>query len=1034
MLLFLIPGILFAVVLGVIYQKQDAIVQHLIDTLNKDFTGRIELKDSHISPFDNFPYISIDLENVRVYEGKDSTSNVITDIDEVYLGFDFWNIIGGRIDVNDIKLKNGKIDLVQHLDGRLNIEVALSSKAEIESASEEFHLAIHEIELENMDIHKYIEETKMLFDALIYEADAKFTTSPTHTYVFFDSKFELNIIDDGDTTFIKHKHFDLHTKLDYQTEEEILSFQPTKIHLENSEFDVEGSIDFQDDMNLDVSFSGNKENYDLIFAMAPDELIPSLKKYENSGEIYFEASIKGPSAHGKTPAINASFGCNNGFFKNTEKNKEVKGLNFAGSFTNGPGRSLQTSELIIDEFQANPEEGQLMANLKITNFEDPEVNFQINTSLELNFLAEFFNLNDIKELSGAVEMEMNFHDIINFDEPQHAIAQLNESYYTKLKVTDLKFKYGENDLPLEDLDLYAEMKGHEAIIDYCNLKLGKSDLSIHGEISDLPAVIHHTNKEIDTRLMIKSKFIDLFELTGSDSLAIDEQIKGLKLNLDFKSSAQALTTFKNLPQGEFYIENLYADLQHYPHALHDFHADVVVNDENFEIIDFKGMLDKSDFLFSGNLKHYDLWFADTLIGETEVDFNFTSKHLRLDDLLAYKEENYVPKEYQHEELDDLKFHGNAKMHFKDSLVSIDLGLDKFKAKMKIHPIKLEKFRGQIHYENDHIMINEFRGKMGHSNFNTSLHYYLGEDESIKKRDNQFVFKSDFLDVDELVNYNEQPQNEPAVNHDSVFNIYELPFTSMTYHVDIKELNYHQHTIKNFYTDIHSTPQHYLYIDTLSTQLAGGKISTKGYFNGSNPDLIYFSPNMYIEKINLDQVLLKFENFGQDHLVSENLHGEFTGHLTGKVHMHTDLVPKLDDSEIHLQAHIEKGELENFDLLKSFSEYFKNQNLESVRFDTLENKMDIVQGVITIPKMTINSTLGFMEVSGTQDTDFNYEYNISVPWKMVTQSVASKLFKKKKDNLNPTNEIQYAKKNTKYLSIKLKGDSLDYSVSLTKRKK
>ena len=192
--------------------------------------------------------------------------------------------------------------------------------------------------------------------------------------------------------------------------------------------------------------------------------------------------------------------------------------------------------------------------------------------------------------------------------------------------------------------------------------------------------------------------------------------------------------------------------------------------------------------------------------------------------------------------------------------------------------------------------------------------------------------------------------------------------------------------------------------------------------------------MYINKIDLDQVLLKFDNFGQDEIVSDNLHGEFTGHITGKIHMHTDLVPVIEDSEIHIDAHIEKGKLENYPMLQDFSEYFKDKNLESVKFDTLENKIDMVNGVITVPKMTINSTLGFLEVSGVQDADYNYEYKISIPWKMVTQAAASKLFKRKRNQDNTgEDEIQYGNKKTKYVTLKLKGDSVDYKISLSKRK-
>jgi hypothetical protein len=152
-------------------------------------------------------------------------------------------------------------------------------------------------------------------------------------------------------------------------------------------------------------------------------------------------------------------------------------------------------------------------------------------------------------------------------------------------------------------------------------------------------------------------------------------------------------------------------------------------------------------------------------------------------------------------------------------------------------------------------------------------------------------------------------------------------------------------------------------------------------------------------------------------------------------MHTDLVPIIEDSEIHIDAHIENGKLENYPMLQDFSEYFKDKNLESVKFDTLVNKIDMVNGVITVPKMTVNSTLGFLEVSGVQDADYNYEYKISIPWKMVTQVAASKLFKKKKEtsNNNGNDEIQYGTNKTKYVTLKLKGDSVDYKVSLTKRK-
>src|SRR3990167_372965 len=74
------------------------------------------------------------------------------------------------------------------------------------------------------------------------------------------------------------------------------------------------------------------------------------------------------------------------------------------------------------------------------------------------------------------------------------------------------------------------------------------------------------------------------------------------------------------------------------------------------------------------------------------------------------------------------------------------------------------------------------------------------------------------------------------------------------------------------------------------------IRINGYFSGIDKQHIYFRPTIVMKHVNLDQLLFKFDNFGQDHLVSENLHGQLSGTLNGKIHMHADMTPKLRSEE------------------------------------------------------------------------------------------------------------------------------------------
>ena len=191
-------------------------------------------------------------------------------------------------------------------------------------------------------------------------------------------------------------------------------------------------------------------------------------------------------------------------------------------------------------------------------------------------------------------------------------------------------------------------------LDLFDLNFGKSDISIKGYLSDLPAIVHHTNIPVDVHLDIKSNKLDISEITRyskKNGTGVDEQIENLNVGVSFQSSARAFTESKNLPLGEFFVDNLYAELKHYPHKLHDFHVDILVGERDLKIKDFTGYIDDSDFHFNGLA----LWFLDGRCSRRRCKFRCHTKFrlVALEDLFSYGGENYVPEDYRHEELDGL---------------------------------------------------------------------------------------------------------------------------------------------------------------------------------------------------------------------------------------------------------------------------------------------------------------------------------------------------------------------------------------------
>jgi hypothetical protein len=1048
---FLIPLFVFGVMLFLIYVKQDSIVQSQIATLNTNYKGKITVSDSHLAPFSNFPDISIKIDHVVMYESKESNSDVILDVADIYIGFNFWDIIAGNYDIHSLIIKDGFLDVVHHTDGKTNLENALTSSVEnTNEAPLEIHLK--KIELNNLDIHQREEATNMDVETLIYWAKGGFNAGNNQIAAHVDSEFELNVIKDLDTTYFKHKHFEFHTDFVYNEKNGILVFEPSGITMDHGEFQLQGSVDTKNNMTVDMAVSGSKPNFDMFIAFAPTALIPVLERYENGGKIYFNATLKGPTSKGRQPLIDVNFGAAEAYLENFSKTTRIDKMGFSGHFTNGKARNLQTMEFSLTDITANLENGNFVGNLLVKNFEAPEIDMQLDADFDIPFIVSFLNLKEVKDAKGSVAMKLKFHDIIDLNNPQKALNDLNQAYYAELKIEDLAFNSSDLPAPLKDLDAHLEMNGKQAQINEFNIIVGNSSVSMTGTLTDLPAIVHHSETLVSAQLEIKSDVLDIAELTNyskADSIGINERVENLSLAFSFNALGNAFTEFKHVPKGEFFIDHLYANLKYYPHTLHDFHADILVKDDDLNIVDFTGFIDESDFHLNGLIYDYGSWMQENLNDTIDFDITLKSDLLKFDNLFTYQGENYVPKDYRHEEIENLELHLKSTLHYKtNTLSSTQVQLDKFEGKMHVHPLRFENFNGKFQYKDDHLMIQDLKGKMGRTTFKIGMNYYLGEDESIKKRDNSFQLTSDFIDFDALSNYNlkvakrsdttslSKNKTADVPEHAEAFNLYELPFTDMQFNVDIDHFVYHRLDLKDIKGQLRTTQDHFIYLDTISLNAAGGHIALNGFFNGSDSKHIFLEPNLKITNADLDKLLFKFENFGQDVMLSENLHGKLNTNITGKIRVYPDLAVDLDQSEVHIDAQILKGRLENYDPVMMLSDYFGDKNLTKIKFDTLQNHMDIVKGKITIPNMTIESTLGHMDISGTQNMNNEIDYYVRIPLSVLMKATRNKIFGTKENDGKTEDEIikLNTNKKTRYINLNIKGTIDNYDIKMGKEKR
>lgn len=1048
--------VLTGIGVGILYTQQQRLTNLAVSELNKQLPGELVINGSEISLFENFPYVSIGLRNVRFYANKQRSGKPLYEVERLFVGFSLPDVLREKYNVKVIFLKNGHLDIVKQKDGKLNLveanRIQQDTLATAASSSGSLALDIKKIVLKNMDISYYDQSNGQRITSHIEKIKTSLKTDSTAINASLTGGFMVDVSSPSDTVLFRHKKLETIIKIAYDTKKEFLSIEPSQIKLEAATLKVWGTADLLHKM-INIRVNGDRPDLNLLFAFAPQSIGDELKRFNYDGRIYFNGTVAGKM---NDPQIAINFGCEEAWFLNKEANKKLDQLGFKGYYTNGAARSLKTSELHLLNMTARPDKGIFRGNFIMRDFTDPKIIMQIDSELELEFIGAFLGIKDLERITGHIMLKMDFKELVDLSLPESSMSKLKEGIQSELTVKDLTFRIPGYPHIVRNLDLHANMKNGHVSLDSLACKFGNSDFFMNGAISDLPALFHQHQKPVTISLNARSKKMILKELLAFDTAMaakVKEEVNGFNIGLSLETSVQELQHPSPLPKGKIHIEKLYAGFKIYPHAFHDFGADLTINDTALLLRNFGGKIDSSDLRLSARVIHYQLWFDKVMRGRTQVAFDLKSDHLAMNDLLGPVSRKYVPADYQHEVGSGLWLRAKMDMKYDSTFRFAKLHIANISGKLQVHPITIDSIKGTIKYgANKFIAIDTLTGKIGRSDFDLSMRLFTGKDTTLRKKANFLQFTSKFLDVDQLTNYSfvngveveDAPIVQPAVvrgpnpAHASGFNIFSVPFTSFTANVNIGKVKYHKLWLKNITSAMRMTADQHIYIDTLGMKVAEGTIGMRGHFNGSNAKKIYFRSRIKVDDVNIEKMMLKLDNFGQDFYINKNIKGRLSGQIKSRLLVHPDLTPIINDSEAQLDVQIYNGSLTDFGPMQAMSSYFKDKNLRNVRFDTLRNKLTFKNGILEIPAMNINSSLGFMEISGKQYMDLNMEYYLRIPLKMVTQVGFKSLFGKKQEEIDPdqVDAIEYRDKEKKirFMNIKVSGTPDKYKIGLGKAKK
>jgi hypothetical protein len=195
-------------------------------------------------------------------------------------------------------------------------------------------------------------------------------------------------------------------------------------------------------------------------------------------------------------------------------------------------------------------------------------------------------------------------------------------------------------------------------------------------------------------------------------------------------------------------------------------------------------------------------------------------------------------------------------------------------------------------------------------------------------------------------------------------------------VNIKYLRFKRFWANNISGDVHLDDQ-ILSIDQLIFDAMQGNVKASGALNGKDQDNLFLKCNAAFRQVNISDLFYGFKNFGQENITHKNLKGILTSDLYYSSVMSSDLKTDINSIYILADPSIEAGELINYTPLMKLSGFLELEDLAHIKFEKLENMIEIKQKRIIIPEMSIQSNTIDLVAYGTHDFNNDIDYHLQL---------------------------------------------------------
>jgi len=397
--------ILLLVIIAAFFEK--SISNRLVTEINNQLEAELTVEEFDLSLLSGFPYASANLRGVILADSREGT---LLEANNLAFRFGLFSLFGSSINVKSILIQDGA--LFVHIDrkGRANYNILRQSEAKPKQvaadAGGDFAMKLDKARLEDVELIYIDESSKQEIKMLVKEAVLSGAFSNEKFSLSSFSELKSEFIELNGSRYFTGKNLVYDANIDVDLGNGSYVFKDVDVGIESNVFKVNGEINTSGkNTDFDLQLTTKEGSLESLIELLPEESLAYFSDFKSKGTFFCNATVKGRLNTKENPRIVATFGLKNGRISSDKLGSAIKDVTFNAAFDNGKSRHNNSTVFEISNFKGYFKRELFESSLKVTNLDDPNIDFKLDGVLPLNAVHGLLNSKAITDGDGEIELK-----------------------------------------------------------------------------------------------------------------------------------------------------------------------------------------------------------------------------------------------------------------------------------------------------------------------------------------------------------------------------------------------------------------------------------------------------------------------------------------------------------------------------------------------------------------------------------------------------------------------------------------------------